>query len=325
MLSRAMITINNPDFTDVTMLKNMDYSFIVGGYEHAPTTGTRHIQAYVEFNSKKRFNTIKRACPKARIDKAKGHPADCAGYCQKGNVSDKPDEGWRKYDDAPHDTFQVAIERDGELMDFMPGKRNDLNDVKDAILSGDTTVKKIMLNDPMMYHQYGRTLEKIQDLVDSRWKRTEPCKIEWRYGPTKTGKTEAALGENNKDYDPDIHFIWPRDGDWCDMYDGHDEIIINDFRGNIMDYDKLIQLADVYNSFMRRRGRAPMPMKAKVIHINSPLSPQECFPNRHEKDKLDQLLRRCSVYKHEKGKDPVLIPYEEKEEPQAISFLVVRG
>ena len=168
--------------------------------------------------------------------------------------------------------------------------------------------------------QYGRTLEKLQDYVDSRWKRTEPCKIEWRYGPTKTGKTEAALGENNKDYDPDKHFIWPRDGDWCDQYDGHEEIIINDFRGNIMDYDKLIQLADVYNSFMRRRARAPMPMKAKVIHINSPLSPQECFPNRHEKDKLDQLLRRCSVYKHEKGKDPVLIPYEEKKEPEAISF-----
>ena len=267
-MMRCMITINNPTDNDVFLLRTCDYSFIVGGYE-VGAQGTKHLQSYVEFDTGKRFSTIKKFAPRARIDKAHGHPSDCAGYCQKGN-SDKPDEGWRKFDNAPHPTFVEGIKRDGTLKEGFnngKGKRNDLDDLKDSILSGATTVKKIMITEPMMYHQYGRTLEKLQDYVDSRWKRTEPCKIEWRYGPTKTGKTEAALGENNKDYDPDKHFIWPRDGDWCDQYDGHEEIIINDFRGDIMNYDKLIQLADVYNSFMRRRARAPMPMKLSLIHI----------------------------------------------------------
>ena len=319
MISRCMLTINNPDTTDVILVKNLDYSFIVGGFEKAPTTGTPHLQAYVELETKMRFSTLKRKVPRARIDKAKGPPEDAAGYCQKGEANTKPPEGWRSFDNNPHPTYVEAIPRDGELMEWNKdkcGTRTDLKDLKDDIVAGNTTIKKILMNDPDKYHQYGRTLQAIQDHVDARWVRTSPCHIEWRFGPTKTGKTEAALGKNNSKYDPDQHFVWPRDGDWCDMYDGHPEIIINDFRGNIMSYDQLIQLADVYNSFVRRRGRAPLPMKARVIHINSPLSPQECFPNRHEKDKLDQLLRRCTVYQHAPGKDPVLIPYMEEKEIQ---------
>jgi len=64
-------------------MKTLGAKAYVWGEERCPTTNKLHLQAYVEFRSEKRFETIKRVLPKAHLEMCKGSRQDNIEYCTK--------------------------------------------------------------------------------------------------------------------------------------------------------------------------------------------------------------------------------------------------
>lgn len=255
-------TLNNYTDEEYENVCNMDCTYIVVGKE-VGENGTPHLQGYVEFAGSKRFTTLRRINPRIHWEARRGKAAQAADYCKKDNN---------------------FIER-GTIS--KQGVRSDLTEMKDKIINGNTTVENIAVEYPMLYHQYGRTLSKIEDIALRKKFRTEMTTCEWIYGPTGVGKSHRAY----EGFTPETHYIYPNDNGWWDGYTGQQIVIINEFRGQIL-YSELLDLIDKWPKTVKRRNREPVPFLAKHIIITSSLAPHEAYRNLSQNDDLAQLLRR---------------------------------
>jgi len=252
---------------DALMAADGAPTWIGYGAEVCPKTGRDHHQGYCYFKQQaKSVKNVAAMLGKCHVEPCKGSPEQNDNYCKK--------EGdWHEFGDKP-----------------AQGKRTDLIDRKDEIANGKTSVDEIAMEDPMMFHQYGRTLSKIEDIALRKKFRTWMTEGEWVHGPTGTGKSDYAF----KDFDPETHYVYPNDGGWWDGYTGQETVIIDDFRGD-MTYHELLTLVDKYPKTVRRRNREPVPFLAKTVIVTSALPPDEVYRNLSAKDKLDQLYRRFKI------------------------------
>lgn len=179
------------------------------------------------------------------------------------------------------------------------GKRTDLTLLKDEILKGDKTVKEIRHENPMVYHQYGRTLEKLEDDFWSKQFRTKMPKTIWYYGTTGVGKSHKAF----ENYNPETCYILnTRDGGFWEGYEGQKKIIINEFRGEIP-FSELLTICDKWPYKCKRKCRSTFPLLAEEIIITSCSRPEEIYSKSlDDDDKMDQFLRRCEVIELKKDK-----------------------
>ncbi len=244
------------------------FSYFIAGDEICPSTKRKHWQCFMYFKHARSYNRIKKLLYPRHVDACDGNSAQNIKYCSK----DK----------------NIVIECGTKPS---PGNRTDLAAARDQLMNGETTVDEIALENPTMYHQYGRTLSRIEDIALRRKYRTEMTKGTWLYGPTYTGKSE----EQFENFNPDTHYVYPDDNGWWDGYTGQETVIINDFRG-CLPYAFLLKLVDKHPMSVRRRGREPAPFLAKHVTISSPHPPKEVYNNLAERDSLDQLYRRFEIY-----------------------------
>lgn len=282
-------TLNNYTQTNVDTLDKIfekEAKYGVYGREIAPTTGTPHLQGYVYWKNAKTLSaTIKTIGQGAHCEVAKGSPKDNQAYCTKEGL-------YKEYGELPEQ-----------------GKRCDLDAIKNDIMNG-KKVDDICIESPMVYHQYGRTLNKIEDIYLRKQYRKWTTTCEWIWGSTGTGKSHYAF----KDYNPDTHYLWKlRDHGWQDGYTGQEIVIINDFRGEIA-YNDLLDLLDKYYTTVNRRGREPAPFLAKHVIITSSLRPELVYNRRNAEDSLEQLLRRIEVKEFTQKYSGVILGPECKKE-----------
>lgn len=249
-------------------INNNQVKYLIYGKETCPTTNKNHFQGFVYFYEKTSIKNAKM-------------------YLQIKN-------GWFQYAFGTIDQNIKYCSKEGNFKEFgdkpQQGKRKDLDELRDDLLNNKTTVDDIAKERPHMYHMYGRTLNKLEDLTMRRQYRSEMTEGIWIYGPTGVGKSHEAF----KNYSPDTHYVLINDSGWWDAYKQQDTVIINDFRGWIK-YDELLQLLDKFPHFVKRRNREPLPFTSKKVIITSPLTPEEVYKNRNEKDELDQLIRRLKI------------------------------
>jgi hypothetical protein len=249
--------------------------------EKCPDTGRFHYQGYVYYKDKV---SIKKSQELLNSGKHHHEPASAG-----------PQENYL-YIAGPY-------EKDGKIKPYNPdykehgeqpkqGKRVDLDELKEKILKNETTIDSVVVDTPQLFHQYGRTLERLDDLRMSKLWRTEMTEGLWIYGPTAVGKSHLAF----ENYHPDTHYLVPNDGDWWDEYKQQETVIFNDFRGTVP-YNELLQMVDKWPYHVRRRGRCPLPFISKKVIITSSLHPRSVYKNRNENDELAQLLRRFEVKK----------------------------
>lgn len=261
---------NYPDDHKERLLA-LPYKYIVWGQEVAKT-GTPHLQGYIELDRRMMFNAIKKKTdPKIHIEERRGTPKEASDYCKKE---------------------ATVIVEEGKIS--KQGFRQDLVDIKERILDGELDAVTVLEQAPMLYHQYGRTVEKLQELRNRRVKRNWMTKGVWIYGPTGTGKTHDAMHNYGDGWDHTTHYLWKSDKGWQDDYQGQEVVIINDFRGDIP-YNQLLQMVDKYPYSVPRRGKAPQPFLAKTVIITSSLSPDQVYNRRNAADSIKQLLRRFEV------------------------------
>lgn len=243
--------------------------------------GTPHIQGFIRYENKKSWDALRKEVDGWFIlkDPVKGTDMDNRTYIF-GPYEDKETGKTKPFNPLAKEFGKMSSQ----------GKRTDLIKIKNKIFSGATTVDDIVLDKPMVYHQYGRTLNKIEDLAMRRRHRCQMTTCEWLWGPTGSGKSHRAF----ENYNENTHYVVPNDGGWWDGYKQQEIVIINEFRGSIA-YGELLQLIDKWPYSVRRRNREPMPFTSKHIIITSSMRPEDVYHNLSEHDKLDQLLRRIVV------------------------------
>lgn len=286
----AIFTLNNYYEDEVKEINNWEVKYLIYGFEVAPTTGTPHLQGYVEWHSPKKFSTMKNL--NNRIHwynrKLKGTPQQCADYCKKDG----------KY-----------VER-GKISE--QGKRNDIDEILiptcNAIISNKVTLNQVVKEDPRSYHIFGRTFEKCDQIRDSELPaRSEMPLGLWFYGPTACGKSHKAYNYINcKPGDRSRVYVHPiRDKGWWDNYRQQEVIILDEFRGQIA-YEEMLQLIDKWPYQVPRRNRTPVEVNSPIIIITSSMSPTMVYGGRaDEVDSFNQLLRRVRVFEgRPKGNDP---------------------
>lgn len=241
------------------------------GKEKCPKTGKKHWQGMCIFNKKRSFKSAKKLLQKYCGNKC--HVEMMRSTINKNLKYCKKEGKYKEYGTLPK-----------------PGERNDLNKLKEEILNG-KTVKEIAMENLNYYHQYGRSLNYVEDIRLSENERTEPPKCIWYWGKTGVGKSHKAY-ENTTVLN---RYTWNKLDKWWDKYYQQDYVIINDFRGEI-EYSVLLEMLDKWPFYVPRRCREPIPFNSKYIIITAPNPPENTYRRQLNKnDGIDQLLRRIEV------------------------------
>jgi len=245
-------------------------SYIVYGREKCPETSRIHLQGYIEFSDAKTMSSVKKLFndKTLHLERRKGTAEQASQYCKKDN-----------------DFFEK-----GSLS--RQGQRTDLTEIINEVSVGTTSVDTIVMTRPELFHQYGRTLDRAEDIRMRSVFRTEMTTCEWVIGPTGSGKSHYAFSN----YTPTTHYKFKYDGEalWQDDYKQQPILVINEFRGQIP-YAMLLEMIDKFPFELRRRNRPPLPFTSKHIIITSVLPPEEVYCHLSKKDTLQQLLRRITI------------------------------
>lgn len=260
------------DYQDI--IKNNNIQYLAYGAEKCPTTGRDHHQCF--FVLKKKSRTSKRTLNKmgdwfgpvhCNIEAMGGNLEQNERYCSK----------------------ESALVEFGQKPE--PRKRTDLKRLHSEMVAETTTVDDILNSQPDVYHQYGRTLEKIAESILQKKKRTWFTEGIYVWGPSGTGKSHFAAHYN--DYtDDQIYYKNTLTQWWCG-YQTQPLVIFNDFRPGRMAFDDILNLVDKWQHKVPVRNKRDTPFLARTLIITSCLPPELCF--NVPRDQFDQFHRRFRV------------------------------
>ena len=271
MKTRNFVVTNwNVDCDYTKLIGQMKY--IAYGEEVCPETGKRHHQAYVSFVNPKSASN-KNLC---KIGDMFG-PIHCSVQGMKGSFAQN----------------EAYCSKEGDLKEFgekpRQGFRGDIREVADRILSGESSADEICIDNPEFFHQYGRTLDRLEAIALRKKFRTEMTKGIWICGASGSGKSHEAFS----DYNPDTHYIKNLNEDWWDGYKGQETVIINEFRGEIR-FSELLDLVDKWPKTVKWRCRESVPFLAKTVIITSIKRPEDVYVNQVD-EPWKQFERRFVV------------------------------
>lgn len=169
------------------------------------------------------------------------------------------------------------------------GTRDDLNEIKDAIMRGEIRADDVAVENPTMFHQYGRTLDRLEAIALRKKWRTEMTEGIWYTGVSGVGKSHKAF----EGYNPDTHYVKNLNEDWWNGYKGQETIILNEFRGQIP-FAELLDLMDKWPKNVKWRCRESVPFLAKRLIITSIKHPKDIYV-RQEGEPWEQFDRRCKI------------------------------
>jgi len=249
--------------------------FVAFGKEVCPSSGREHEQCFVYFHNLRSSSNKNLGVIGAEFGPIHCYVKPMGGSFQQNESYCSKEGSYTKLGDEPKQGF-----------------RGDLKETVDAIVDGKIDADEVAINDPTMYHQYGRTLRDVEAIALRRRFRTEQTSGVWIHSPTGVGKSHAAF----EGFDPKTHYVKNLNEDWWDGYKGQEVVIFNEFRGQVR-FGELLDLMDKWPKSVKWRGREPVPFLAKKIIITSSKHPAELYCN--SEDSLNQLYRRCEIMKIE--------------------------
>jgi hypothetical protein len=167
------------------------------------------------------------------------------------------------------------------------GGRSDLAVVVEAI-KAKVPLRDIVDNFTEQYIHYNRGIERAIGILGSN--RQHKTEVFWYYGSTGSGKTRAA-----SDACPAAYWKNPVNK-WWDGYQGHADVIIDDYRCDFSTFTTLLRLFDRYPMQVEAKGSS-LEFVAKRIFVTCPKSPSDMWQNRSDED-MAQLTRRITEVKH---------------------------
>ncbi|AXH74306.1 MAG: putative viral replication protein [Circoviridae sp.] len=246
-------------------------TYLVFQREAGNETHREHWQGYVEFQHAKSFKAAQKCLNigAAHMEKRWGSRTQAADYCMKEDTR-LPGCEPKEFGERKEDSQQ--------------GERNDLKQVADMILNK-KRVREVANEFPCEYIKFHRGIEKLRAFQIEP--RNSPCEVTVLVGPTGVGKSRKA-----RELLKDNPYIWgPEQKQWFDGYDGEDECIFEEFRGQLP-FGMILRILDRYDCRVEVKGGCTQFRATKIV-ITSPVKPEEWYANMGN-DKIDQLLRRIN-------------------------------
>lgn len=232
--------------------------------------GTPHLQGAVYFRNPAGMTALKKCHDKCHWENMRGTCEQNLDYCTK---EDKEAFVW------------------GTIP--KQGTRADLEELRDEIMAG-KRFEEILVERPTAVHQYGRTIAPLCTVASRLNEKMWEPECEWHYGSSGAGKTHVWKSQwkqpgtgrwiklNRADW---------KEHKWFEGYDRHENVVINEFRGEV-NYDELLEWLEDAPHDVPVRGKGPVPFVPKKIIITSRKSPAETYRKTNENDCLYQLTRR---------------------------------
>lgn len=267
---RWVFTLNNSDADEVPNMPHERY--VVWQVEQAPTTGTVHIQGYLECAKPVRMSALKKVMATAHFEPARGDQKQCIDYCKK------------------EDTRLRGPWERGEANAGGQGARNDLAHACAIVkedLGSTEPLQRVAEECPSVFVRYHKGLAALASQLTPD--RCEMPEVVVYWGPTGTGKSRSArefLGEASP-------ALWcPAQGQWFDGYCSQQKFLFEEFRGQLP-YGMMLNLLDRYTAKVQVKGGMQKFVATKIA-ITSPVHPRDWYPNLAADDKIDQLMRRIT-------------------------------
>lgn len=262
----ACFVINNYDCTEITKAKAWgQVRYACMGYEKCPTTGTPHLQCYIEYKQQVWVSTMKnmisQKCAHIEPRYANSSPEQAAKYCKK--------------DDDYHEWGEISHQ----------GKTSELTAVVEMITDG-LPLRQVARTYPEQYVRFHKGLRALKcELIEPR---NELPEVIVYYGETGVGKSKLAREITEDSY------VWgPENDKWFDGYQGEKHVIFEEFRGQLP-FGQMLRLLDRYDCKVQYKGGMCEFAGNKIV-ITSPVHPKYWYEGlAHNDGKLNQLMRRIT-------------------------------
>lgn len=253
----------------IQLLAKDSCSYCCYGREIAPTTGTPHLQGYLEFTHARYFKAVCSILRGAWIGVRRGTTLQAANYAKK-----------------TLNTWEWGTRPEGS------GKRNDIQTVRSDLSSGKSIVD-ITEGCSYQTYKYAESLMKYKE-AKRNWK---PIVV-WIYGPSGCGKTRHAQAIIQSLEDPNP---WESGEDlkWWDGYDAHETVLIDEFRSHHCSISKLLRILDRYPYMVAFKGGFRQ-LLAKYIIVTCPDPPHRVYgeyslTGKSRSNDAVQIVRRIDI------------------------------
>lgn len=244
-------------------------TYCVGQLEEAPDTGKQHLQCFLQMKKPARLSWLKRHVHQtAHWEPMAGTAQEASDYCKKD------------------ETRVLGPWEFGNLTS--KGKVMGLDDALERIRAG-CPIRQIVEEFPVVWVHHGRGLLDVRQrlqLDSDRRVLPDGPEVWVLWGPSGTGKSRTVAHEW-----PDA--FWKIPGEkWWDGYDGHETVVLDDFKDGDMRLTDLQRLLDRYPLWVEIKGGA-VPMLAKRYVITSNSHPENWYL---KADVHRTILRRIHDY-----------------------------
>lgn len=263
-----IFVLNNWTQEQWNSIKNLPYNYLIMGREICPTTGTPHIQGYIEWRRGQTFDYIRCKLFNSHIEKRKGTAHEAADYCKKTF-------NWEEWGTISCQGHRSDIEEAVRIADIYKDPRD------------------VAEHCPHEYVKYHRGLERY---INVRWHRPQMrpnMKNIYIHGPTGSGKTKYVFDRHH----PEEIYIKDPSHKWWDGYTGHPVILIDDIRHSIESFDYMLRLLDRY-PFQGEVKGGTVGLNPEVIYLTSDRSPEAIWSKEGDDNNVAQILRRISTVIH---------------------------
>lgn len=232
--------------------------------------GTTHLQGYVRFTKRKRFNACKRwfSNDAIHLEKAEGNEKQNKDYCSKEDT--RLEGPWE---------FGTFDPKQG-----ISGRRTDLEDIAEKITKG-ATAKQIATDHPGDFIRYHQGIYALIQEVQPLPPMEREVQVIVLWGPTGTGKTHRI-----RHACPDIYDVKPGRDPWG-SYSGQEAIFFDEFdwsRWSIQDMNRYL---DKWRCLLDARYRDRYAAWTRVaICANS--DPMTWWPDERSRPLIDAFRRR---------------------------------
>ena len=228
------------------------------GKEIAPTTGTPHLQGYIQLKNPKTMKELH-----VMISRHLGVPSRWAF-----KVADAKPAANRKYCMKDGDFVEFGVVPKGQ------GKRTDLDVVGDLVCNG-ASMEDLVQNHFASVVKYHKGISFAMNLLKGSHRDSKNMTIGyWLHGPTGCGKSRWA-----HKYGEAVGGLYVKDPmtKWFDGYQFEKVCLIDDYRANKeLPFSMLLRLVDRYKMSVEMKGSS-MPFNSNVVIVTCPLSIEACF------------------------------------------------